>query len=337
MVETAGYRGGIFMAITPFKKVTSREVYGADISGLQDAVNKMESILDMQTSTATDHVLQAVADQAEPALHRRLYEGTIRNWLESPAPVIKRNAVVVAAAEYVLYAAQGMVVFNAQQATDAVITANFAYVIADSLLLGHAGAGGGAHAAATLEAAGFMSAEDKMRFNAIDYLRYRRAGLYHAGINALGPAALSTASGVVDVSPFYVPSTQTFDRIAINVTTLAAGNTRLGLYADNGTVYPGVRLLDAGIVTTGTTGIRWLSVNLALPAGLYWLARLQDATPSLQGIAGHGLIALGTDDLSAIVTGFRVTRAYGDGLPDPFPSGAAFLTGSRPMVFLRGG
>ena len=323
------------MAITPFKKVPSREIYGADVSGLQDAVNKVETVLDMQTASVTNHSLLAVSDQPEPAMHRRIYEGTIRNWLESPVPVIRRDGVVVPIGEYTLYSAQGMVIFHQQQPTGAVVTADVTYIVAVSPLLSHVGSGGVAHAAASSGSAGFMSASDKARFEALDLLRYRRAGLYHAGINALLPVPAATAAGVLDMVPFYVPITQTFDRIAINVTTAAAGNARLGIYADSGEVYPGARLLDAGVVTTGTTGIREMIINITLSPGLYWTVRQQDATPSLQAISGHGLIALGSADLAAMVTGWRVTRAYIDGLPDPFPVGASQLTGARPVVFLR--
>lgn len=326
------------MSITPFRTVTSREIFGGDISGLQDAVNKLETILAMHTASVTGHTLQETSDQPEPAMHRRIYEGTIRNWLELPPPVIRRGGLVVPAGEYTLYAAQGMVVFSAQQPPGTAVTADFTHILGSSPFSGHVGAGAGVHAAVTPDAAGFMAAPDKVRLDALDYTRYRRAGLYHAGINALGPAAISTAAGALDMVPFYVPVTQTFDRIAINVTTAAAGNARLGLYADTGAVYPGIRLLDAGVVTTGTTGIRWVAISpsLTLAPGLYWTARLQDATPSIQGLSGHGLIALGSDDLAAIVTGWRLTRVYGDGLPDPFPAGAAFLTAGRPVVFLRG-
>ena len=325
------------MAITPFKKVTSREIYGADISGLQDAVNKVETILDMQTTVTTGHGLTAVSDQVEPAMHRRIYEGTIRNWIENPPPVIKRGGVAVAVGEYVLYAAQGMVVFGQQQAADAAITADFTYIIAASLLLGHAGAGGGAHAAATPEAAGFMSAGDKMRFNALDYLRYRRVGLYHAGINAADMSTAATSANNLDMLPFYVPDSQTFDRIAINVTTLSAGSARLGVYANNGAVYPGELIVDAGEVDTGTTGVKWLAINtLTLLPGLYWLARIQDATPSLRSLFHYAMIPLGSEDLgdSSVVTGYRLARAYGV-LPSPFPAGAVDIISGRPAVFLR--
>ena len=141
------------MATTPFRVVTSREIYGADISGLQDAVNRCEHVLTLGTAAVTGHPLTAVSDQASPTLHRRIYEGTIRGWLESPAPVIRRAGVIVPTGEYTLFAAQGAIVFHAQQTAGVVITADFTHVTNVSALTGHPAATAvhGATAAATAE------------------------------------------------------------------------------------------------------------------------------------------------------------------------------------------
>ena len=128
------------MSITPFRTVTSREIYGADISGLQDAVNRCERVLELGTATVTNHALTPVSDQATPGLHRRIYEGAIRGWLETPTPVIRRGGTIVPPGEYTLYAAQGAVVFHAQQAAGAAITAAFTHVTDASALTGHTAA-----------------------------------------------------------------------------------------------------------------------------------------------------------------------------------------------------
>lgn len=324
------------MSKTPFKRINSREIFGADISGVQDAVNKLETVLEMHTAHTANHPLAPIVDQLEETRHRRIYEGNIRNWLEEPAPVIRRNAEIVSSEEYTLYAAQGMVLFHEQQPQGINVAAGFTYISATSPFTGHVEAGGTVHAPATPESSRFLSAADKVRLDALDLLRYRRVGLYHAGITASALAGLATSANNLDMLPFYVPVAQAFDRIAVSVTTLAAGNARLGIYADTGAVYPGELVLDAGVVTTGTAGTRALTISLVLAPGLYWLARLQDAAPSLQGLSTAGMIALGSEDLGiSAITGYRLARAYGDGFPNPFPSGAAFITGSRPAVFLR--
>lgn len=152
-------------AVTPFRRVTSREIYGSDISGVQDAVNRCEQVLGLGVTVVSGHVLTAVSDQAASTLHRRIYEGTIRGWLETPSPVIRRGGVVVPTGEYVLYAAQGAIVFHAQQAAGIAIVADFTHVNAVSALTGHPAltAAHGATIAATAERIVLRDAAGRIR------------------------------------------------------------------------------------------------------------------------------------------------------------------------------
>ena len=172
------------MATTPFRKVTTREIYGADISGLQDAVNRCEHVLTLGTAVLTGHVLVPVSDQAAPTLHRRIYEGTIRGWLESPAPVVRRAGIIVPLGEYTLYAAQGAVVFHAQQTAGVSITADFTHITNVSALTGHPAATSGTHGvgASTIESAAGAQAK-------VDT---------HAGLtNTHSATALATADRII--------------------------------------------------------------------------------------------------------------------------------------------
>lgn len=159
-------------AITPFKKVASREIYGADISGLQDAVNRCEHVLGLGMAAVTGHVLAPVSDQASPTLHRRIYEGTIRGWLESPAPVIRRTGVIVPLGEYTLYAAQGAVVFHALQTAGVTITVDFTHITAVSALTGHPGATTGVHGAGTSTVESAAGAQSKVDAHAAGTLAH---------------------------------------------------------------------------------------------------------------------------------------------------------------------
>jgi len=60
--------------------------------------------------------------------------------------------------------------------------------------------------------------------------------------------------------PFVTPKGITVDRIGINVTTLVVGVAMLGIYADNG-IYPGSLLLNAGVVSTGATGVQSITIS----------------------------------------------------------------------------
>lgn len=128
------------MAITPFERVTGRTVLGSDMTAVQDAINRCEHVLNLGTATATEHTMIPVEDQPDAAQHRRIYEATIRGWLPSPAPVIRRGGIIVPVSEYVLFAAQGAIIFHMQQLPEAAITAGFTHVTNLSALTGHTAA-----------------------------------------------------------------------------------------------------------------------------------------------------------------------------------------------------
>jgi hypothetical protein len=96
-------------------------------------------------------------------------------------------------------------------------------------------------------------------------------------------------NGTLTALPFSVGRTTTFDRIGIEVTTLAAAtNLRMGIYNDAGG--PGSLLLDAGLTTAdaSTTGLKTATISQALPVGLYWVAVVaQGGTPTVRGIANN--------------------------------------------------
>lgn len=80
--------------------------------------------------------------------------------------------------------------------------------------------------------------------------------------------------------PFPVPRTMTFDRIAIRVTTLAADKAvRMGILADNGLVYPGDVVLDAGTVDVSAIGVKAININKQLTKGLYWRCFVSNGAP----------------------------------------------------------
>lgn len=75
------------------------------------------------------------------------------------------------------------------------------------------------------------------------------------------------------LAPFYCHTPKSFDRVAIAVTTAVAGAIRLGIYAsDPDTGWPAAGpLADWGTVDPGTTGVKELTISIALDRRLYWL------------------------------------------------------------------
>jgi len=119
----------------------------------------------------------------------------------------------------------------------------------------------------------------------------------------------------------------TLDRIGVTVYEAAAeGHLRLGIYRDdNLDTYPESLVLDAGVVDVSTTGEKAASIDLCLPAGIYFLAFVSDAVPKLWLNAdprwrcpmGQGA------SVGYWHNAWQVnSHAYGP-LPDTFPSGAS--------------
>ena len=134
--------------------------------------------------------------------------------------------------------------------------------------------------------------------------------------------------------PFVVARAMTFDRIAIKVNTLAAGaGARLGIYNSGVDAKPSTRLLDAGVVSVATTGIKAASINQQLAGGLYWLACVSDGAPLVNRFysefSPYGLYS----DMSGTATAIYVAHTYG-ALPNPFGT-PTITTSPIPLVLLR--
>lgn len=180
----------------------------------------------------------------------------------------------------------------------------------------------------------------------LSFLRLKKSGRYYGSFftgGAQTTQSIATANSL-RAFPFFVPKLAKFDRIAMRVTAAGTGTTpksRLGIYDDNGGIYPGKLVLDAGEVSVSATGIKELVIDLALKTGkLYWLAQIGQDTTSLT----VGAIAV-TDVLATILgwdsslsgtppLGYAVNQAYG-ALPATYPAGAADWNLPVPFIALR--
>lgn len=130
----------------------------------------------------------------------------------------------------------------------------------------------------------------------------------------------------------------TLDGIAINVTTLTAGNARLGIYNDDGNVYPGSRILDAGAVDTGSAGVKAIGINQALQPGLYWLVIVSNAASTIRALSLTACMPiLGVDNTLSVTPGVGWSVAFNyAALPATFPSAAAAIVAIPiPAIFVR--
>jgi len=136
--------------------------------------------------------------------------------------------------------------------------------------------------------------------------------LLGSGGKRLGPLGVATTTNSAITAnrlymmPVMIPYDMTAVALALRVTTGAAGNARMGLYADN-QGNPGSLLLDAGAVDTATAGLLELTLSQPLVAGVYWLAVVFSAAPTVNAHTGAGG-AMGRD--SASVTSVPIAGYY---------------------------
>ena len=169
----------------------------------------------------------------------------------------------------------------------------------------------------------------------LSWMRYRTSGMYHDTPLRGGTTTFTASANALYAFPFHVPVETTFDRINCYVTTAKEGLARMGVYKDDGTVYPGILVLDAGTVGTGIIGLKEIAISLTLPPGLYWIVIVTDADPTFGGRHQSYLFApIGCPYVYARSRNcFSVSFTFAP-LPNTFPAGAS-MGNVHQMVSLR--
>lgn len=324
------------MAKTPYGKLGSEEILSAHLNGIQRSINNVEEILDMKTATKTGVALTPYADMADKAARYRIYEGPDSNWLYTPAPVIKRNKVVVDASEYDLKAEYGAIVFHVQQNETDVITADYTHIINQSTKM------------ESMESRITALEQNGGSGGLLHYLVKHYPGTYRShGISpqntATGVAVLSNS---IDIFPFKVYETIICDMMGAQVSTAGTDAlTTFAVYTDNNG-YPETLIAQTDTVDCSTTGWKeavFTTGDVTLNAGDYWIGRFTN-----NGISFHGLSPAGinpvpsapplgsttinnSNGLGAGVGGIRYTTTFGTGtFPATFPA-----IGSGPQYLER--
>jgi hypothetical protein len=140
--------------------------------------------------------------------------------------------------------------------------------------------------------------------------------------------------------PFIVPSVDTFDLLSIRVMTAGAGSSaRAGIYKDDGTIYPGARIVDSGALDCSTTGWKDASISVILQPGLYWLVVVCSATaPTVTSqLNQQSFPIFGLSNSASATTqgvGYSVAFTFA-ALPSTYPGSATVLTGAFPAICVR--
>jgi hypothetical protein len=158
------------------------------------------------------------------------------------------------------------------------------------------------------------------------------SGYYYrpAGSNS----SVSPAEDRVGFLPLFVPTTTTFDRMAIRTggTFSGSGVVRLGIYSDSNGV-PGSLVLDAGTVATSAASTTYeITISQTVAPGLYWLAFCSQTNAATNNyvsfLGGYNQFATGTagNGTSAqagwyedAITGALPSTAAIDGIINNFP------------------
>jgi len=163
-----------------------------------------------------------------------------------------------------------------------------------------------------------------------DVFQTLRTGGYYGIPYSSYDSEAAMAANTLYAMPFLVARPSTWDRIAIEVTTAAAGKSaRLGIYKSGDNLYPGSLVENTeGEFSVATTGLKEITIDARLTKGWYWLAIVSDGMPSLRKY-GRGWTPLGVDSAGTryAFAGWSVAHSYGS-LPDPFTgSGSMFNEG----------
>jgi len=172
--------------------------------------------------------------------------------------------------------------------------------------------------------------------------RFRVGGstrYFTSGIGATALTTLALTANRLYAAPFFVPCVQSFDRIAINVTTAGAAGTlaRIGIYYDNGATAPGELTLDSGDIAVNATGVKQVNISISLSMRLIWLAIVASAAVTIRALAvgSSNAVYLGNNSSLGAAWGSHYYAAFAYA-PLPAAFGAVtFGTGAAPAVFLR--
>jgi hypothetical protein len=144
--------------------------------------------------------------------------------------------------------------------------------------------------------------------------------------------------------PIYIPSTISFDRIAVATSSAFSGTAtvRMGIYAnDSATSKPSTLILDAGTVScTVASTLYQITISQSLSAGFYWVAMNTQTVAvvnnSFLGLAAtqalfNQFMPYKTAPTASFTTGWREESITG-----AFTTAGTLLTGtSAPFTYLR--
>jgi hypothetical protein len=171
-----------------------------------------------------------------------------------------------------------------------------------------------------------------------------RSGLHlTAAVTDIAPTPQALTANTLRAFPWFFKYAATLASIRSEVSTLVAGSTyRLGIYADDGSAYPGELIAgsDTGAFGSATVGPKTANFAsaIALQPSWIWVVVCSSGAPALRSIpvaAIENLLGVqGNIGTNSMLTGWTISQAFGP-LPSTFPAGATLLANTpAPLVGL---
>lgn len=181
---------------------------------------------------------------------------------------------------------------------------------------------------------------------AINPMCYRRTQRGYTTWDYYTSTTIALTRDTLEAYPFIVPVSQTFDQMTVAVSTARPnGVARIGVYEDNGAVYPGDRVYGSPELDCTVVGYKNVSFTPSiLSPGLYWLVINSDGDANIsframdynQTTPIQYYSILGKDPANFVTVPqlfWRVAQAYG-ALPDPFPGGASGINNANMVTIM---
>jgi len=152
-----------------------------------------------------------------------------------------------------------------------------------------------------------------------------------------------TKDFAIATPPIIIPERTTFTTIGIHVTVgVASSVARLGVYKMGADGVPTTLVLDAGTVSTASTGERNITISLTLEAGAYQLAYQNTGGASGATVSCLAFASSYLAEIYGLSAGLASTAGEDwmyisntGALPTPFGTPSRLLVGAIPAVYLK--
>ena len=163
------------------------------------------------------------------------------------------------------------------------------------------------------------------------------SGRYYGPSEDVSAGVVTTVIDRCWAVPFEVGTTESFDRIASEVTVVGSGGNvlRMGIYGSTNGL-PDALIVDAGTSDASILGAFEKNINIQLFPGLYWLAMASQlgvpAEVRALGAMGSKYVGHTANPLGVNYKSYRTTAGVGGALPANF--GVPVADSSAPKIFM---